>query len=462
MIAKDEESSIGQAIKTALAVVDEIVVGDTGSSDNTRLIAEGYGARVIDVPWEDDFALARNAVLSEARCDWILVLDADERLQPVRPVELQKLMADPLAAGYHVSLVNKDTPRGGDVPSQVRLFRNHPYIRYCFPVHETIEIALENWATARALTIASSPLTVLHDVGDTTRAISRVERNRRLLREATHEYPYEPYFAYCLAAETLVMLEDEALPVAGLSKTEVLLTRAWENVMSMDEAVSRDLGYGPQLAGLLSACRLAKGDAAGALLVVQQALDLFHDDLYLRYRRALAVTMQLLSAAQTASTVANAASLKKQAGCDLEDCLASAQEAVETSDKWRYLYPLRYLGLLALADGDPDAAEEKFDQALSLSSLYSHAWLGKADCACTRGAGRRAMGFYLRAVTSDDSNLSAWVRGCRTLEELGFNDNAKSWRAKAETLFPEYPGFRNDADWVNESLPGENTVLIPS
>ena len=51
MIAKDEEAIIGQAIKSALAVVDEIVVGDTGSSDNTRLIAEGYGARVIDVPW---------------------------------------------------------------------------------------------------------------------------------------------------------------------------------------------------------------------------------------------------------------------------------------------------------------------------------------------------------------------------------------------------------------------------
>ncbi|MBU1071667.1 glycosyltransferase family 2 protein, partial [bacterium] len=139
MIVKDEEATIGQAIKSALAVVDEIVVGDTGSSDNTRLIAEGYGARVIDVPWEDDFAAARNAVLSEARCDWILVLDADERLQPVRPVELQKLMAEPLAAGYRVSLLGNDATRGGEADLQVRLFRNHPYVRYCYPVHETIE-----------------------------------------------------------------------------------------------------------------------------------------------------------------------------------------------------------------------------------------------------------------------------------------------------------------------------------
>lgn len=462
MIVKDEEATIGQAIKSALAVVDEIVVGDTGSSDNTRLIAEGYGARVIDVPWEDDFAAARNAVLSEARCDWILVLDADERLQPVRPVELQKLMAEPLAAGYRVSLLGNDATRGGEADLQVRLFRNHPYVRYCYPVHETIEIALENWATARALTIAPSPLAVLHDGGDTARVRSRVERNRRLLRDATREYPYEPYFAYCLAAETLVMLEDEVLPVAGLRKTEKRLTRAWDNVVGMDGAISRELGYGPELAGLLGACRLARGDTAGALLVVQQALDLWHDDLYLRYRRAVAVIAQLTSAAKKELTVVSAASLKKRAGRDLEDCLASAPDASETSDKWRYLYPLRYLGLLTLAGGDCDAAEERFDKALSLSPLYSHAWLGKADCARARGEGRRAMGFYLRAVTTDDSNLSAWVRGCRTLEELGFIDNAKSWRAKAETLFPEYPGFRGASDWVSELLPGKNTVLMPS
>ena len=462
MIAKDEEATIGQAIKSALAVVDEIVVGDTGSSDNTRLIAEGYGARVIDVPWEDDFAAARNAVLTEARCDWVLVLDADERLQPVRPVELQKLMSEPLAAGYRVSLAGREAPRCGETPTQVRLFRNHPYVRYCYPVHETIEIALENWAAARALTITASPLTVRHDAGDNAKANLRAERNRRLLREATREYPYEPYFAYCLAAETLVKLEDEVLPVAGLNKTEGRLARAWGIVQDMDEAISRDLGYGPDLAGLLSACRLAQDDVPGAMQTVHEALDIFPDDLYLRYRRAVAVVTQLAAAETSASTLVSAASLRKRAGLDLEACLNSVPEDGETCDKWRYLYPLRYLGLLALADGDHDIAEESFDRALSLFPLYSHAWLGKADCAHARGEGRRAMGFYLRAVTSDDSNLSAWVRGCRTLEELGFNDNAKSWRAKAETLFPEYPGFRGAAGWVEASLPADDSVLIPS
>ena len=58
MIARDEESAIGMTIKSVLALVDEVIVVDTGSRDNTRIIAEGYGARVMEMPWTDDFAAA--------------------------------------------------------------------------------------------------------------------------------------------------------------------------------------------------------------------------------------------------------------------------------------------------------------------------------------------------------------------------------------------------------------------
>jgi len=53
------------------------------------------------------------------------------------------------------------------------------------------------------------------------------------------------------------------------------------------------------------------------------------------------------------------------------------------------------------------------------------------------GEGRRALGYYLRAVTTDERNLSAWLRGGQVLEELGFRDNAKSWRAKIYHHFME-------------------------
>ena len=104
MIVKDEEETVGRAIKSVLAVVDEVVVVDTGSTDNTRLIVEGYGARVIDFPWTDDFAAARNAAIAAAYGDWILVLDADEVLEPIRPVELGRLLSNEDAIAYYARI----------------------------------------------------------------------------------------------------------------------------------------------------------------------------------------------------------------------------------------------------------------------------------------------------------------------------------------------------------------------
>jgi glycosyltransferase involved in cell wall biosynthesis len=102
MIVRDAEETVGRAIKSALAVVDEVVVVDTGSADNTRLIVEGYGARVVEHDWSDDFSAARNAGIEAAYGDWILVLDADEILESIRPVEVGRLLSNDAAIGYQV------------------------------------------------------------------------------------------------------------------------------------------------------------------------------------------------------------------------------------------------------------------------------------------------------------------------------------------------------------------------
>jgi hypothetical protein len=80
LIVRDEEALLPAALDSVRTIAAEILVGDTGSQDQTRVLAGGHGARVIDVPWTDDFAAARNAVLDQARHQWILFLDADHRL----------------------------------------------------------------------------------------------------------------------------------------------------------------------------------------------------------------------------------------------------------------------------------------------------------------------------------------------------------------------------------------------
>src|SRR5262252_4050456 len=82
VIAKNEERFIRECLESARDFVDEMIVVDTGSTDRTREIARECGARVEEFVWCDDFAAARNASIDAATTDWILVLDADERLDP--------------------------------------------------------------------------------------------------------------------------------------------------------------------------------------------------------------------------------------------------------------------------------------------------------------------------------------------------------------------------------------------
>ena len=78
IITKDEADNIGRCLASLRGVADEVVIGDTGSSDATVAIAKSYGAKVVDVAWEDDFAKARNATLAHCQGDWVLWVDADE------------------------------------------------------------------------------------------------------------------------------------------------------------------------------------------------------------------------------------------------------------------------------------------------------------------------------------------------------------------------------------------------
>jgi glycosyltransferase involved in cell wall biosynthesis len=67
LIVRNEEQSLGRCLDSVQGLGDEIVVVDTGSTDGTREVAAGRGARVFDFPWCDDFAAARNETLRSIR-----------------------------------------------------------------------------------------------------------------------------------------------------------------------------------------------------------------------------------------------------------------------------------------------------------------------------------------------------------------------------------------------------------
>ena len=82
MIVKNEEKFLPGCLKSVVGLVDEIIVVDTGSTDRTMEIAREYKAKIYEHPWQNDFSLHRNQSISYATCDWILILDADEELDP--------------------------------------------------------------------------------------------------------------------------------------------------------------------------------------------------------------------------------------------------------------------------------------------------------------------------------------------------------------------------------------------
>lgn len=81
MIVKNEEKLLPQCLDSIKDVVDEIIIVDTGSTDRTVEIAKSYGAKVYHHLWQGSFSEARNYSLKYATCDWILQIDADEKLE---------------------------------------------------------------------------------------------------------------------------------------------------------------------------------------------------------------------------------------------------------------------------------------------------------------------------------------------------------------------------------------------
>src|SRR2546430_1929302 len=93
MIVKNEAHRLGKCLGSVAVLVDEIIIVDTGSTDGTQELAAKYGAKVIDFPWRDDFAAARNMGLDHATGEWIFWLDADHWLDEENRQRLKRLFA---------------------------------------------------------------------------------------------------------------------------------------------------------------------------------------------------------------------------------------------------------------------------------------------------------------------------------------------------------------------------------
>jgi tetratricopeptide (TPR) repeat protein len=215
MIVRDEERWLGDCLKSIAGELDEIVVVDTGSADNTPEIARQYGAEVIERAWADDFSDARNCALDHASCDWILYIDADERLSVPEPGALRRAIDRDDAAACWVMF----QPRVKfTCYHELRLFRRDPRIRFRGAIHETVHPAVDAVCRSDGLKIVAADVRLDHlgYEGDLAR---KYHRNLPILQRAVAEYP-----------QRVFLWADMAQALAGLDRREDAEQACWRAI----------------------------------------------------------------------------------------------------------------------------------------------------------------------------------------------------------------------------------------
>lgn len=189
VITKNEEKNMPSWLKCMKTVADEMIVVDTGSTDNTVKFAQAAGAKLYNFKWINDFAAAKNYAIERATGDWILFLDADERFadsaQTVLRQEVERFDRDKSVACLLCRLIDIDVDNDNRVFSTTllpRIFRRSPHIRYAGAIHEQ----LENHQGNKRMVFAEK-LEILHTGYSSSIIRSKSERNLPILLKELEE-----------------------------------------------------------------------------------------------------------------------------------------------------------------------------------------------------------------------------------------------------------------------------------
>jgi hypothetical protein len=228
LIVKNEAEYLPDCLASVASIADEIVVADTGSTDQTRQLAFAHNARVVDVLWTDDFSAARNACLEHATRDWVLFLDADERLEPLGPgdqAQLAAQLARPEARGYSVEIRSPRDQHTTEIGHVVRLFQRHPQIRYRGRVHESVVPSIAQLAGVAHWTPSRSVIRITHlgYQAQVRHDKQKDQRNRRLLDQMLQDAPHDPGVRFLAARERISSIDGDLLDTdASRSAFELL------------------------------------------------------------------------------------------------------------------------------------------------------------------------------------------------------------------------------------------------
>lgn len=264
MIAKNEEKVIGNCLKSAVDLVDEIILVDTGSTDKTIEIAQDFDAKIYNYKWNDNFSIPRNISIAKASCDWILILDCDEEIIVPNISDIKYILkTNPQFKGYNLNLVNVINNSFAANFSSLRLFKNHEGFEYQNPIHEQILPSITTKYDTNC--IGSLPITIFH-YGYSDEIIlekNKSDRNIKILNSMDSKDAY-----------MWMMLGNEYL----CKNNFIEAIKNYENSIRLDDSFSTDYSIMLAVNYIASLINLSQYDKALNLIhFVQKRIPNFKD-----------------------------------------------------------------------------------------------------------------------------------------------------------------------------------------
>ncbi len=388
MIVKNEADRLAQCLESVQSFADEMVILDTGSTDDTMAIARQCGATVRQHPWNNDFAEARNIALQYVISDWVLVLDADEQLAQGAGQRIRGAIEDdrPLV----INLIRQEVGAAQSPYSLVsRLFRRHPDIQFTRPYHAMIDDSVtEILKREPHWTIHHLPeVAILHDGYRAEAIASRNKlKNARLTMERfLSQHPGDPYVCSKLGA----LYAELGRPTYGVE----LLERGLKS-NALEAPIAYELHY-------------HLGIVYGKMNCLAQAL----------YHYQEAIKQPILPALKLGA-YNNLGSLRKKTG-DLPGAKLAFEKTIATDPTFAMGHV--NLGMILKQMGQVPAAIAHYREAVRLQPDYADAYQNLGVALLKVGQVTPSMEAFQQAIALHEQQNPGEARRLRQgLKEMGF------------------------------------------
>ena len=382
MIARDEAEMLPGCLDSVRGAVDEIVLVDTGSIDDTPRVAAEYGARVLRHEWHDHFADARNVSVEAATGDWILWIDADERLRHVEHRNMRTLVSRARVDAYLVSILSPN-PTGSHTTRAHRLFRNRKGIRFSGRIHEQVWPSIER--LGGRVTRANFTIDHLGYNLSGEEQQKKNERNLRMLLIAKQERPRDSYIRFTLGQAYL------SLANVAAAEKEIAIALGEDSSRKMRKPLPNDIRASAYTN--LANCALKRGAPVEAFVRCDESLQVSPRQIaaHLIAYRARTTLGQEEEALRELLCVEELYRQRKDDRQRLGACPdAHGGAAIEIEIKPAELW--RAIGHTSLRLGRVEKAREAFQKALDIEPGYAGTLAALARCAIEGNQLEEALG----------------------------------------------------------------------